>query len=123
MKYLIFVIFLPLLAFGQNYSSLADSSDVFRYLNLGEDTEIVMDNPKEDTVYTVDAVAMDVKPDSIALTEKYYPVDGENVIVINVNGNEISYEMLPVKAIVRARFVKEKKKFVIKRIRVLKNPE
>ncbi|MCD6594846.1 hypothetical protein J7L68_04140 [bacterium] len=122
MKYLIFMIFLPLLAFGQNYSSLDDNSDKFRYLNLGEDTEIVMDNPKEDTVYTIDGLLMDVKADSIAITEKYYHIDPKKVVVVGINGKEISYEYLQIKAVVRIKFVKNGRKFVIRRIRVLKNP-
>ena len=89
---------------------------------LGEDTVICLDDPKRDTVYTLDDEVLDVKPTKVALSETYYPV-APDVVVVDVTGKEISYEMLPIKATVRARFVKnDDGEFVIKRIRVLKNP-
>ncbi len=91
------------------------------FTNLGEDTEIVMDNNK-DTVYTIDSDVMDIKPDKIALSEMYYPIDVENVVAIGMNGEKISLEDVPIKGVIRAKLVKKGRKFYVVRIRVLKGP-
>ncbi len=91
--------------------------------NLGEDTVIIMDNPKKDTVYTIDAVVMDVEAQRIALSEKYYKVDAERVVALDLNGHTISLENVPLKSVVRARLVKRGKQFVVVRVRVIGLPE
>jgi len=123
MKYLmLLIILLPILFFAQIGFELDDKNE-FSYLNLGEDTTIVFDNPQTDTVYTIDNVVMDLREGKIALSEHYYEVDEENLIALDVRGNEIEFYNVPIKGIVRVRLVKRGKKFVIVRIRVLKNPE
>ncbi len=91
-------------------------------VNLGEDTEIVMQDPKRDTVFTIDDVVMDIEPDKIALSEMYYPLDVENVVAVDQNGRAISLEEVPIKGYVRARLVKRGNDFVVVRIRVLRFP-
>ncbi len=125
MPAILVMLFLPLWAFAQAVSSVpfdVAGMEVERFVNLGEDTEIVLNDPKEDTVFTLDGVVMDVCPDAIALSEQYFPVDVENIVVCDVNGKEIPYEALPIKAVVRARFVKKDREFVITRVRVLRVP-
>jgi len=122
MKYLMLLIILPVIVSAQT-SNLDAFSDEIEYSNLGEDTVIDLNDPKKDTVYTFDDVIMDIRGDSIALSEEYYPIDPEKVTIVDANGKEISYEYLQIKATVRVKYVKEGKKFVIRRIRVLKNPQ
>ncbi|RKZ32422.1 hypothetical protein DRQ33_05950 [bacterium] len=126
MKYIGILIIIPLIVFGQSpvgTDILGGEEPGATYAELGEDTTIFLNDQKKDTVYTLDDVVMEVKPDKISLGEIFYPIDPDEVVVVNVYGEEIPYHLLPVKATVRVKFVKEKKEFVIKRIRVLKNPE
>lgn len=122
-KITLFVLTLISLIFSQSPDkSVVSKNEELSPALLGEDTVIYLDNPKTDTVYTMDDQVMDVKPGKIALSEMYYPVD-DSVVVIDRYGKQISYESLPIKATVRVRFVKnDDGEFVIKRIRILKSP-
>lgn len=119
MRYILLtMIVICMCALAQGYKPVSPivAQEVF---SLGEDTVIIMDNPKKDTVYTIDAIVMDVDPEKIALGERYYKVDAERVVALDVNGHTISLENLPLKSLVRARLVKRGKQFVIIRVRVL----
>lgn len=120
MRYILFIL-LPIILFAQ-VPIVGGSRAMLSFKNLGEDTEIVMQDPKTDTVYTIDDDVMDIRPDRIALSEMYYPIDEENVVAIGTNGKPISLEEVPIKGFVRAKLVKRGKKFVVVRIRVLKEP-
>jgi len=110
------------MAFGQ-VAGLRSMTDIdeygFRKSELGEDTVIVMSDMKRDTVYTIDAIVMDMKPDKIALGEMYYPLDIQKVVALDKRGNSITLEFVPIKATVRVRLTKRGRQFLVTRIRVL----
>lgn len=124
MKYMMLAM-LPIIALAQMPMGMHQSGTE-RYsigmVNLGEDTQIVMQNPKKDTVYTIDGEVMDIEPSRIAISERYYPIDEENAVAINVHGQSMSLEMIPINGTIRARLVRKDDVFVVVRIRVLKPP-
>ena len=78
MKYIILLILLPIIIFAQRIPTSVKNTPSDREVQMKvfkEDTQIIMNNPSEDTVYTIDAEVMDIRPSKIALSEKYYPID------------------------------------------------
>ena len=124
MKYAL-VLLLPIVIFSQvpilGVQNSGERTYGIGFTNLGEDTEIVMQSNK-DTVFTLDDEVLDIRPDKIALSEMYYPIDSDNIVAVGMNGKEISLEEVPIKATVRARLVRRGDKFYVVRIRVLKGP-
>ena len=124
MKYAL-VLLLPIVIFSQvpilGTQNSGERTYGIGFTNLGEDTEIVMQSNK-DTVFTLDDEVLDIRPDKIALSEMYYPIDSDNIVAVGMNGKEISLEEVPIKATIRARLVKRGDKAYVIRIRVLKGP-